>query len=149
CRYTLMAASIWRPVEANGPVIGRTNPIFTVSAWANTGGTSRHAVPAPASNTTSRREIFMRILRMRFDAVRSEHHRAAMTPQVYVPGTPGRACGTRGAMRRHSLLDALASGFPDIFPGRDATGEADLHRPLALHCVRRPRARARRRGLRD
>jgi hypothetical protein len=27
----LTAASIWRPVEANGPVIGRISPIFTAS----------------------------------------------------------------------------------------------------------------------
>ena len=32
--HSLMAASIWRPVEAEGPVIGKMTPIFTVSLWA-------------------------------------------------------------------------------------------------------------------
>ena len=50
CIHSLTAPSIWRPVDANGPVIGRIRPILTVSCATAAPANSEAANATAASN---------------------------------------------------------------------------------------------------
>jgi hypothetical protein len=53
--YSFTAASICRPVDAEGPVIGRIRPIFTVSS-------AKAAVPLPAARASAQMPKMARLV---------------------------------------------------------------------------------------
>ncbi len=54
CTYSFAAASICRPVDANGPVIGRISPTFTMSLPCAQASPGSSSAAAPASSVARR-----------------------------------------------------------------------------------------------